>query len=226
MNDLVSNLNLQSVYLQQPSVRGHNYTDTNVLQTNLSHLANSIGSKTTSGASTLLPSVINLIDNEYVRLQKKEKLINDEFAQKTRIAMLNESVRLRYVEYTKLCIILVITFIILFTMYSFQSSILAFIPSFLFDFIVFIICVFSLLNFYFIYNGIILMDPMYFDELNMNDYNNASTNAQKSTQSTASTTPSNDLLSGINGNLCIGGKCCNTGTTFDLASGVCIPSSS
>jgi hypothetical protein len=197
------------------------------LQTALDKVNDTLQKDALHGVLTDQDRIIDLVNQEYSRLIQKKKSVDDAYYGLERASLLNDSYRKKYVEYTKILVAFVITMVLILAIYQFKDSILTFIPSFLIDFLVFVICTLSLFYCYFVYVGIRNRDSVYFDELGQDDPNLLSPSQFQANQAAANAA----LESGNQFNLfasgldCVGPDCCADGTYFDFSNGKarCLP---
>jgi len=116
--DLSSIFGIQQHYLldmsnSYPAVNnsGTVATYVNNLQNQIQGLSASYANANTSGAAILdqQNQMIGIIDQEQQRLLEKQQLMDQSKAEQDRIALLNNSYRLRYVEYSKIMVVFVIS---------------------------------------------------------------------------------------------------------------------
>lgn len=228
--DFQSIFNLQAALIQDLCGNSINLSnDVNALQRSLNSAQTAIrsGNPLLNGYLTDQAEVIDLVNTEYSRLQQKKSSIDAAMDGQIRAALLNESYRKRYVEYTRILIVFVITFVIVFSMIQMQNSLLEYIPSFVFDLSIFVICTLALVYCYFIYSGIIQRDKMYFDEL---DFSNQKVLTSSEIDQQNKLNQQQGLLFNNNANnfdlsgnmLCVGPACCSNNQTYDPVSSKCI----
>jgi hypothetical protein len=170
---------------------------------------------TSSGILTEQDKIIDLVNTEYQRLLLKKASIDQAIAGQKRAALLNDNFRLRYIEYTRILAVIIFTIVIIIILYQLQNSLLSFIPSFLVDFIAFVLCCVALVVCYMIYSNIMSRDPLYFDELN-------SQNLMSATKLIAGGGLSSNNNASGNLNLCVGEKCCSVGQRYDSVINKCV----
>jgi hypothetical protein len=191
-------------------------TDVNNLQRILTNVGNNVDTakQHTSQILSDQGAILDIVNTENQRAQDKYDNVQDAIYGQKRMVLLNDSYRLRYVEYLKIILIIIITLFTIFIAYQLQPLVLIFFPLFLFEFFIFILFVLSLFSCFFIYNGILNRDSIDFNKLNLNIQNNVSTN--HSIIPAPNVVPSNDLLSGTSA--CIGESCCGSNTSYTLIS--------
>jgi hypothetical protein len=164
--------------------------------------------------------MLNIVNTEMDRLNSKKQAVDTALDGKKRGVQLNESYRLRYQEYTKMVVVIVIT-LALFILISSLSRVFPFIPSFVFEFLSIIVIAGGLFSIYYIYINILSRSPTNFNELNIPGPK-TDTPAEKAAAQEAAARSGN-LLGSINLNQCIGSSCCSTGTIWDSGNTLCIP---
>jgi hypothetical protein len=166
---------------------------------------------TTNNLLTDQYQVQNIVDTEYNRLLAKKQNIDDALIGQQRAVLLNESYRLRYVQYTKILILFITALVISFVAFQLKNSWLSFVPSFLFDFIIFLVWLAVVMLSYFIYSDIQRRDHINFNELSLpppviNSSEDLAAKQNKAAQS-------GDLLGSI-GAPCVGEACCDSSNNF------------
>jgi len=167
--------------------------------------------------------VINVIEFEKNRLEQKKQNIDVAYIGKQRVNDLNENYRLRYKQYIKMSLVIIIT-LVLFILVSFMSSLFPFIPSSVFDVLSVIIICSGLIIFFYLYSDLISRNNVYYNELDLpppiigdkivandSDYSNILLDIN------------NYIRNGMR--VCIDKDCCAEGTTWDPAKGTCVVSS-
>ena len=163
----------------------------------------------------------DIVSSELTRLQQKKKSIDNALTTRERVAELNNSYRLRYIEYTKMIAIVVLALVV-FIAARMAGKYFPAIPSIVIDIVyILLFCGTCIL----LYNQMAYIqnrDVLYFDRLNLNGPNMKSA-AQIANDKKASGL-SGDLLGSINIGACVGETCCSEGTIWDLSNSVCVPS--
>jgi len=149
----------------------------------------------------------------------KKQNIDNALESQHRTATLNESYRQRYIQYTKMVIVVVISLAIIIAV-IFLGRFFTVIPSFIIDVLIFIVMLSATFICYFIYADIAIRDKMYFDEINL-DNPTILTPDQLSKQLKVQANAGN-LLGSINLIGCVGNDCCSTGTVWDPSNSVCV----
>jgi uncharacterized membrane protein YgcG len=164
--------------------------------------------------------VSDIVSTELTRLQQKKQSIDTALVTRERVAELNDSYRLRYIEYTKMIAIVVLALVI-FIAARMAGKYFPAIPSIVIDIVyIFLFCGTCIL----LYNQMAYIqnrDVLYFDRLNLNGPNMKSA-AQIANDKKAAGLSGN-LLDSINIGACIGETCCSTGTYWDASNSVCAP---
>lgn len=159
--------------------------------------------------------VSNILNKEYDRLSQKKTSVDLALTGQRRAATLNENYRERFAAYTKILIIFIFTIIIVLLINYFRQFIV-FIPGFLIDFLIAVICAVSAIMCYLNYITILTRDDIYFNELKLQP-----PGIDISGNKTAAAGESTNLISS-NFGMCIGSGCCDEVNTFwDSAAGVC-----
>jgi hypothetical protein len=162
----------------------------------------------------------DIVNTELTRLQQKKKSIDNALTTRERVAELNNSYRLRYVEYTKMIAIVVLALVV-FIAARMAGKYFPAIPSIVIDIVyILLFCGTTIL----LYNQMAYIqnrDVLYFDRLNLNGPNMKSA-AQIANDKKAAGLSGN-LLDSINIGACVGETCCSEGTIWDLSNSVCAP---
>ena len=162
----------------------------------------------------------DIVNTELSRLKEKKQSIDNALVTRERIAELNDSYRLRYVEYIKMIAIVVLA-LVAFIAARMAGKYFPAIPSIVIDIIyILLFCGTCIL----LYNQMAYIqnrDVLYFDRLNLNGPNMQSA-AQIANDKKAAGL-SGDLLGSINIGACVGETCCSEGTYWDASNSVCAP---
>jgi hypothetical protein len=191
------------------------------IQQNLDKLNTSFASANISSSKILerQSDIANIIGTEFNRLNMKEQNINAALDGKKRIVLLNESYRQRYIQYTKMIIIIVLT-IFAFILIVFAGRYFTIIPSLLINILCIIIIAIGLINCYIIYGVINSRDRLNFNELNLPSP--VVLTPQQIAEQQQRQGKNGNLLDSINLNYCVGNNCCSDGTVWDSSNGVCV----
>jgi hypothetical protein len=171
---------------------------------------------TNAGLLTDQDKVIDLVNQEYYRLLQKKKNIDDAVYGQERAALLNDSYRMKYIEYTKMLIAFVIVLIIIIALYQFKTMF----PPFVIDLSVFVLCTFLLFYCYFVYSNLAARNPLQFEEIQLNPPSVLTTQKPSDSAQNVSNLFSNEL-NGLGE--CLGSACCADGTYFDPTTTQCLP---
>jgi ABC-type multidrug transport system fused ATPase/permease subunit len=178
-------------------------------------------SNTNAGILTDQDKVIDLVNQEYYRLYQKKKYVDDAVYGQERAALLNDSYRLKYIEYTKMLIAFVIVLVIIIALYQFKTVF----PPFVIDLSVFVLCTLLLFYCYFVYTNLAARDPLNFNEINLIPPARLSPHQANLNKASGSAQNITNLFSNeLNGlGECLGPACCADGTYFDPTSTQCLP---
>jgi hypothetical protein len=160
-----------------------------------------------------------IVDTEKDRLLMKKQNIDRALESKRRAAELNESHRLRSIQYTKMVIVIIFT-LLLFVITVLIGRYFTIIPSFIISLLSIVIIVTGIIICYIIYTDIKSRDKMNFNELDLNG-TKILTPTEIANQRVEQGKAGN-LLDSINFNSCIANDCCSTGTVFDASNSVCV----
>jgi hypothetical protein len=159
--------------------------------------------------------VKQILDTEYDRLNQKQQNIDLALDGKKRAAILNENYRERFSQYTKILLIIIVSFLIVFFLNYFRE-IMVFVPGVVFDILNIVVFVIAAILCYTTYMTIITRDKIYFNELNLSPPNIQPTSS--GTYSAQNT----DTMNLTNFGMCIGSGCCDNKTTWwDSVAGAC-----
>uniref|UniRef100_A0A6C0D5A3 Uncharacterized protein n=1 Tax=viral metagenome TaxID=1070528 RepID=A0A6C0D5A3_9ZZZZ len=162
----------------------------------------------------------DIVNTELKRLQEKKQSIDSALTSRERVAELNDSYRLRFIEYTKMVATFVFA-IFLFIGFRMAGKYLPIIPSIVIDILyVFLFCG-TVIILYKQFSDIQSRDVLYFDRLNLNGPNMKSAAQIAKDQKAAGL--SGNLLGSINLGACVGETCCSDGTYWDTNNSVCAP---
>lgn len=187
----------------------------NNLQNKLQGLSQSYVDANTSGAAVLNQQnqVIDIINAEQQRLNEKQYLMNQTKVQQDRIALLNNSYRLRYAQYTKIVIVLIIGLCIHIVLRLIGSYFTQVPNGFLILLHVINILV-CLIIISYIYVDILSRDQINFNQIDLPPPTLNGVGGPAAA-------PDSGSLFGDLGIGCVGEECCGNGTTWNSALGVC-----
>lgn len=160
--------------------------------------------------------VKDIVDTEKQRLFSKKQSIDNALIGKKREIELNDSYQKKQEEYNKIKIAWVFALAI-FVLFTTLTKHLSFLPSFIFNGLLIIVLVATVIYSINIYIEISRRDKLYFDKLELS--------APATTLPIASKTGSSngtDLLKGMNLYGCVGSYCCNEGTKWDSNISKCV----
>uniref|UniRef100_A0A6C0ARM5 Uncharacterized protein n=1 Tax=viral metagenome TaxID=1070528 RepID=A0A6C0ARM5_9ZZZZ len=203
-------------YSNSPSLTNN----VNALQAELQNIYSNYGQVNQYSAQVLTnqQQMSDIINAESIRLQEKKTNIDSAIATRERVAELNESYRLRYIEYTKMTAVFVLA-LVLFGILQFLSKTFPIIPSLVIDLCYVALFCGTCIILYLIYLNIQSRDNLYFDKLRTNPP--SSTNLSGIPQSM--TDSSGNLFGSMNLGACIGKDCCSPGTQWDISNSYCVP---
>ena len=224
--DMSSIFSVQEKYLLDLSNSYPNVNDApriamyvNELQNQMSDLSDRFNTANTSSTSILdsQQNMLNIVNEEYDRLESKKQLIDSVDAQQHRVTLLNDTYRKKYAQYTKMIIVVVIGLLIhvFLTWMSDYLSIIPFAVFVLLDMINIIVCLIVITN---LYSDMMSRDKIDYDKLDLppplRDLN---------TNSSSSFAPASAPSSG-SGTFCVGQVCCDTvhGAIWDPVTMRCI----
>ena len=190
------------------------------ISTNLNTLFTSFkdGGRTADDVLTHQSDIMNIVQTEKDRLTTKKDDIDAAYIGKQRAVQLNESYRLKYRQFMKILLVIIVT-LVLFIVMTFLSKQFPFIPSFVFEILsVFIISAGHFII-YFMMINLLSRSNTYYNELNIP----GPTSGDGTVSTTrAGTSGIQNLFADINLNQCIGSSCCSGGTKWDAATSKCI----
>jgi hypothetical protein len=179
---------------------------------------------TSNNLHTQQKKMINIVDTEKERLEKKKHSIDNALDGQKRLITLNESYRLRNNDYTTMLVTAVISFTVLLgsTMIGRNFPI---IPSILIDIIYIITISITLYILYQKYMDILNHDRIYYNEINL-DSPQMLTPEQIAKQTAAAqqnavNSSKANLLSTINIGGCVGPLCCSGDSYWDATNSIC-----
>lgn len=189
----------------------------NALEAELQNIYSNYGQVNQYSAQVLTnqQQMSDIISAESRRLQEKKTNIDSAIATRERVAELNESYRLRYIEYTKMTAVFVLA-LVLFGVLQFLSKRFPIIPSLIIDLCYVALFCGTCIILYLIYLNIQSRDNLYFDKLRTNPP--SSTDLSGMPQD-----PSGNLFDSMNLGACIGKDCCSLGTQWDISNSYCVP---
>ena len=187
----------------------------------LSALYANFADSTADGVLTRQQDMINILNKEQARLTLKKAEIDDAYVGKQRAVQLNESYRMKYHQFMKIMLVVIVT-LVLFIFVTFLSSRFPIVPSFIFEMLSILIISVGLFAIYFLVIGMLRRNNAHYDQLNLSPPPGAGGNVIIS----APPAPNlQDLLSGLNINQCIGSSCCADGTRWDGGNASCVGNS-
>lgn len=191
------------------------------VSTGLNSLYNKILDSNSSSESILerQEKMKAIVQTESQRLNKKKDDIESAILGKKRAVDLNESYRLRYEQYMKIIIVIIITLVI-FIGITFLSKRFPFIPSFVAEIASIIVISIGIFTIYYMTIDMLSRNRTYYNKLNLTGPNKDvgnSINIQGSTTNSIS-----DLLSGSNMKMCVGSSCCDKGSHWDTGNAICV----
>lgn len=179
--------------------------------TGLTYPATTINTLTDANFSNALQNKV--ITNETARLDKKQQSIDLAKTSQNRMLTLNNSFSARYGAYTKIIIVLVVSFLI-FIGLTFLHSAAPAIPGGIMDLAYILVLSVGFIYCLTIYMDIQSRDPVYFDQINVPaPPDNIVNNEGKSKDG--------NLIGGFGA--CVNDSCCATGTHWDTDTSTCLP---
>jgi len=219
--DLAGVSNIQQNYLMDMTQSYPNVNNAatvasyvNNLQNKLQGLSQSYVQANTSGAAVLNQQnqMIGIINAEQERLNEKQYLMDQAKVQQDRIALLNNSYRLRYAQYTKMVIVLIIGLCIHIVL-RLIGSYFTQVPSLFLVLLHIVNIVACLIIITYIYVDILSRDQINFNQLNLPPPTLSGV--------TVASTPDSGSLWGDFGLGCAGQDCCGPNTTWNSTTGLC-----
>ena len=224
--DMSSIFSVQEKYLLDLSNSYPNVNDApriamyvNELQNQMSDLSDRFNTANTSSTSILdsQQNMLNIVNEEYDRLESKKQLIDSVDAQQHRVTLLNDTYRKKYAQYTKMTIVVVIGLLIhvFLTWMSDYLSIIPFAVFVLLDMVNIIVCLIVITN---LYSDMMSRDKIDYDKLDLPPpLRDLNTNSSSS----FATAPAPSSGSGT---FCVGQVCCDTvhGAIWDPVTMRCI----
>jgi hypothetical protein len=194
----------------------------NDVQKQLQNLYSSFSTAKTSTDSILdhQNEMLDIVNKENNRLALKKQSVDTALDGKKRAIKLNESNRLRYEQYTKIIIVIIIT-LALFIGISITSKFLPFLPQFIFDILSIFVITIGLFTSYFIFLNMQMRSNMNFDELDLPGPKILS--EEEIQKGKAQEAKYGNLLGSIDLVGCMGSDCCDVGTLWDTGNSVCRP---
>jgi hypothetical protein len=221
---------LQNYLVNSPLVKNTNgdQIDTSIELSNINHNLNQIStamSSNTSGNVLAQQSgVDSIVNNEMNRLNNKKQTIDSALSTQQRMMQMNDSYTKRQKEYTKMLVVVVVGIVVMIFM-SYISvafpewSALATIVDILIIVSVFIFCFWT-------YYYLISRDPIYYDQLNIQQAPFPATNNGASGTVASSSSP-HAMNAMDSSGTCVGPSCCSIAdnTIWDSSHNVCVKES-
>jgi hypothetical protein len=224
--DLPSILSLQSNYLSNLK----NQTADPTVKSQVTNLSNSLDGLNTAYTNANVNSdavlskqsdVNSMVVAEQNRLQQKKFLIDQALDGRKRLVTLNDSYRLKYTQYIKIILVLIVTLIVWIVLNKLAE--MGFLPDPFYTVLVVITIAVGGFVCYFIYLDILSRDNMNFNAINVPAPVKLTPDQIKKSQEAAAN--SGNLLGTINFGGCIGAECCSDGSKWDAGNSVCIGNS-
>lgn len=159
----------------------------------------------------------DIVDAELTRLTQKKQSIDNAISTKERVSVLNDSYRLRYMEYTKMLVVVILS-LVCFLLLFIGGRYFPIIPSIVIDILYIFLLVGTCIVLYNMYVGIQGRNKLYFDRLNLDPPIKQTPDQIAASKKAAGL--SGNLLDSINS--CIGKDCCSDGTYWDIANAKCL----
>jgi len=165
--------------------------------------------------------MINIVDSEKQRLHEKKQNVDNALEGQNRLIMMNNSYRLRYTDYTKMLVILTVSFFI-FVLATLAKKYIPFFPEALYNIIVIILVPVTMIMIYYKYVNIVNHNKLNYDELEFKPPIMLSADERLKEEVSRKTDilKTGNLLGGLEG--CIGAQCCSGNTIWDSGNSVCV----
>ena len=192
----------------------------NVNQQGLDYVFSDYGqaNKYSAQVMTNQKQMSDIVNAELTRLTQKKQSVDNIISTKERVAVLNDSYRQRYTEYTKMIVVFIVS-LVCFLLLNMTSKYFPVIPSTIIDILYIVLFVVTCIVLFNMYVSIQGRNKLYFDRLNLDPP--AIQNSDQVAANKRAAGLSGNLLGSING--CIGKDCCSDGTYWDIESAKCLP---
>lgn len=192
------------------------YNNANKLYSDTSSVYNSLNDLQNDN----IQDVSGIIKNELERLNTKKSNIDNALTSQNRIAALNESYRLRYIQYIYIIVIIVIALVLICVLMILRKN-QSIIPDVIFDILVFLIGTITIFIVYFQYINIQSRSRLNYNELHLPSNNKATPSPAELAEQQALAKKQGNLLGSINLNYPIGIQSCSGGLEWDSNRQVC-----
>jgi hypothetical protein len=191
----------------------------NVNQQGLDYVFSDYGqaNKYTAQVMTNQRQMSDIVNAELTRLTQKKQSIDNLISTRERVSMLNDSYRQRYMEYTKMIVVFILS-LVCFLLLNMAGRYLPIIPSTIIDILYIILVVVTCIVLFNMYASIQSRNKLYFDRLNLEPP--VIQNSDQVAANKRAAGLSGNLLDSING--CIGKDCCSDGTYWDTNTARCL----
>jgi len=193
------------------------------LSTKLNTLKDDYGRALQNNNATLTQQdqVNQILQTENTRLTDKQASVQQALDGQKRIVSLNDSFRLKYAEYIKMLLVIVIALVIWVILSKLNR--IGLLPDVIYTILIILVLVIPGFICYFIYLDILGRDRMNFNELNIPPPNKLTPDEIRKQKEAAA--KDGDLLGSINFGGCVGSECCSDGTKWDEGNSVCFGNS-
>lgn len=190
---------------------------------NLNSIYSNLSSAAGSISATLdnQQDMLNIVNNEKLRLVQKKQSVDTALDGQKRIIGLNDSYRQRSAQYINIIIVIIVTLVLIFLL-SLLSKLFPFVPSFIFDILVGLVILAGIYFVYLFYSTIQSRAMIDFNRLNLAPPKILTPAEAAAAKNKASSL--GDLFGSIDTRFtCIGADCCTDGTYYDTGNAVCLP---
>jgi septal ring factor EnvC (AmiA/AmiB activator) len=179
------------------------------------------GSLNTNDLLIKQKEIINIIKSEQNRLNEKKQSVDNALEGQNRLITLNNSYRMRYAEYIKIIIIIVI-FLSIFIGVSLARKYIPFFPEFIYNMTIILLVPICAIAVYYKYTQIISRNRLDYDELDLKPPTMLTDEdkLKEKVAEKANILKSGNLLGGLEG--CIGSQCCSGNTIWDSGNSLCV----
>jgi hypothetical protein len=193
------------------------------LSSKLDALKNNYKSALANNNATLTQQdkINQILETENTRLTDKKTSIQQALDGQQRIVSLNDSYRLKYAQYIKMLLVIIIALVIWVILSKLNS--IGLLPDAIYTILIILVLVIPGFICYFIYLDILGRDRMNFNELNIPPPDKLTPDQIRQRKEAAA--KDGDLLGSINFAGCVGSECCSDGTKWDEGNSVCFGNS-
>lgn len=159
--------------------------------------------------------VLKILRTENSRLLGKKEEVDTAISSQNRMINLNDSYRKRYLDYMRIIILVVFVLVIVVGLRMFSKLVPA-VPSLVSEILIVVVVFIGVVTCYSMYANISIHDRLLYDELSIKPLN-VTPNPIPPVPTTRSP---NGNGSGLG---CVNEECCSAGTSWDSATGTCLP---